>query len=76
MRKSVYVVASVLVVAALLAVAGAPQAQAPATASVTTVVTVLGPKFTAPPAISMNVGINGSPENPEPTCLTGPHQQG
>jgi hypothetical protein len=52
MRKSVYVVACVLVVAAFLAVAGAPQAQAPATASVTTVVTVLGPKFTAPPAIS------------------------
>ena len=52
MRKSVYVVAGVLVVAAFLAVAGAPQAQAPASASVTTVVTVLGPKFTAPPAIS------------------------
>jgi len=52
MRKSVYIVACVLVVAAFLAVAGAPQAQAPATASVTTVVTVLGPKFTAPPAIS------------------------
>jgi hypothetical protein len=52
MRKSVYIVACILVVAAFLAVAGAPQAQAPATASVTTVVTVLGPKFTAPPAIS------------------------
>jgi hypothetical protein len=52
MRKSVYVVASVLVVVAFLAVTGAPQAQVPATASVTTVVTVLGPKFTAPPAIS------------------------
>ena len=52
MCKSIYVVASVLVVAAFLAVAGAPQAQAPATAPVTTVVTVLGPKFTAPPAIS------------------------
>jgi len=52
MRKSIYVVASVMVVAAFLAVAGAPQAQAPATATVTTVVTVLGPKFTAPPAIS------------------------
>lgn len=52
MRKSVYIVAGVLVVAAFLAAAGAPQAQAPATASVTTVVTVLGPKFTAPPAIS------------------------
>jgi hypothetical protein len=52
MRKSIYGVASVLVVAAFLAVAGTPQAQAPATASVTTVVTVLGPKFTAPPALS------------------------
>src|SRR5271168_1100956 len=52
MHKSIYAVASILVLAAFLAVAGAPQAQAPATASVTTVVTVLGPKFTAPPAIS------------------------
>jgi hypothetical protein len=52
MRKSIYVVSSVLVMAALFALAGAPQAQAPATAPVTTVVTVLGPKFTAPPAIS------------------------
>jgi hypothetical protein len=52
MRKPVYSVASVLVVVAFLAVAGAPQAQAPANATVTTVVTVLGPKFTAPPAIS------------------------
>ena len=52
MHKSIYAVASILVVAAFLAVAGAPQAQAPATAPVTTVVTVLGPKFTAPPAIS------------------------
>jgi hypothetical protein len=52
MRKSVYVVAGVVLLAAFFAVAGAPQAQAPATAPVTTVVTVLGPKFTAPPAIS------------------------
>jgi hypothetical protein len=52
MRKSVYAFASVLLVAGFLVVTGAPQAQAPATATVTTVVTVLGPKFTAPPAIS------------------------
>ena len=36
MRKSSYVLASALVVAAFLALAGAPQAQAPATATVTT----------------------------------------
>jgi hypothetical protein len=52
MRKSVYAFASVLLVAGFSVVTGAPQAQAPATATVTTVVTVLGPKFTAPPAIS------------------------
>jgi hypothetical protein len=52
------------VVAAFLAVAGAPQAQAPAT--VTTVVTVLGPKFTAPPAISKDdIGVYEGKEKRE-----------
>ena len=71
MRKSVYVVASILVVAAFLAVAGAPQAQAPAAASVTTVVTVLGPKFTAPPAISRDdIGVYEGKEKREVTSWT------
>jgi hypothetical protein len=71
MHKSVYAVASVLVVAAFLAVGGAPQAQAPATASVTTVVTVLGPKFTAPPAISKDdIGVYESKEKKEVTGWT------
>jgi hypothetical protein len=66
MRKSVFVVASVLVVTAFLGVAGAPQAQAPATATVTTVVTVLGPKFTAPPAISKDdIGVYEGKEKRE-----------
>jgi hypothetical protein len=52
MQKPILKLAIFLVAATFLAVAGAPQAQAPATATVTTVVTVLGPKFTAPPAIS------------------------
>lgn len=67
MRKSVYVVASILVVAAFGS-RGAPQAQAPATASVTTVVTVLGPKFTAPPAISKDdIGVYEGKEKREVT---------
>ena len=71
MRKSVYVVASILVFTAFLAVAGAPQAQAPATASVTTVVTVLGPKFTAPPAISKDdVGVYEGKEKRDVTGWT------
>ena len=71
MRKSVYVVASILVVAAFLAVAGAPQAQAPATASVTNVVTVLGPKFTAPPAISRDdIGVYEGKEKRDVTGWT------
>ncbi|MFZ3214609.1 MAG: hypothetical protein WA192_00955 [Candidatus Acidiferrales bacterium] len=45
-------VAMVLMVAGLLGAAWAPGAAAQATAPVTAVVTVLGPKFTAPPAIS------------------------
>ena len=52
MQKWTRSAASFLIAAAILAVAGSPQAQAPTTASVGTVVTVLGPKFTAPPAIS------------------------
>lgn len=71
MRKSVYVVASVLMVSAFLAVAGAPQAQAPASASVTTVVTVLGPKFMAPPAISKDdIGVYEGKEKKEVTGWT------
>jgi hypothetical protein len=66
MRKSVYALASVLLVAGFLGVTGAPQAQAPATASVTTVVTVLGPKFTAPPAISKDdIGVYEGKEKAE-----------
>src|SRR5580658_11222403 len=69
MRKSIYVVASVLVGAAFLAKAGAPQAQAPA--SVTTVVTVLGPKFTAPPAISKDdIGVYEGKEKKDVTGWT------
>jgi hypothetical protein len=71
MRKSVYLVASVLVVAAFLIVTGAPQAQAPATAPVTTVVTVLGPKFTAPPAISKDdIGVYEGKEKKDVTGWT------
>ena len=52
MQKPILKLGIFLIAAALLAVAGTQQAQAPANATVTTVVTVLGPKFTAPPAIS------------------------
>jgi len=71
MHKSVYAVASVLLVAAFLAVTGAPQAQAPATAPVTTVVTVLGPKFTAPPALSKDdIGVYEGKEKRDVTGWT------
>jgi hypothetical protein len=54
MRKSFHFLSAFLVVAALLATALPLRAQAQAASSgvtVTTVVTVLGPKYTAPPAI-------------------------
>ncbi len=71
MRKSVYAVAGILVVAAFLAFAGAAQAQAQASASVTTVVTVVGPKFTAPPAISKDdIGVYEGKEKKEVTGWT------
>ena len=52
MQKPILKLTTFFIAAALLAVAAIPQTQAPATTTVTTVVTVLGPKFTAPPAIS------------------------
>src|SRR6202453_4764293 len=71
MHKSVYAVASILVVAAFLTVTAAPQAQAQATAPVTTVVTVLGPKFTAPPALSKDdIGVYEGKEKKDVTGWT------
>ncbi len=52
MHKPFQFVARVLMAAAFLAAAWATQAAAQTTVPVTTVVTVVGPKFTAPPAIS------------------------
>ena len=52
MQKPILKLTTFFIAAAFLAVAAIPQTQAPATTTVTTVVTVLGPKFTAPPAIS------------------------
>ncbi len=55
MRKSIHFLSSFLILAAFLATALPVRAQAQAASSsvpVTTVVTVLGPKYTAPPAIS------------------------
>jgi hypothetical protein len=52
MQRPILKLTTFFIAAAFLAVTATPQAQAPATTTVTTVVTVLGPKFTAPPAIS------------------------
>jgi hypothetical protein len=71
MHKSIWAVAIVLMAAAFFVVGGAPQAQTPATAPVTTVITVLGPKFTAPPAISKDdIGVYEGKEKRDVTGWT------